>query len=284
MGVFRRSIYKTPDQLRGMQEPGRITREALEAVRAAIRPGMTTLELDEIAEASIRAAGAHPNFALVPGYRHTICVSVNDEVVHGIPGERVLEPGDIVSIDCGAETEEGWNGDSAVSIVLPDPERPELVAEREELSRITEGSLWAGIASLATARTLGDTGAAIQEYIEANPHQGTGRPLGILRDYVGHGIGRRMHEPPTLFHYATPQQGARVKPGLCVCVEPMMVTGDGTVAVADDEWTVVTVDGTPGAHWEHSVAVHDGGIWVLTAEDGGAARLAPFGITPVPIG
>jgi len=283
MGVFRRSIYKTPEQLLGMLEPGRITREALEAVRGAVRPGMTTLELDEIAEASIRAAGAHPNFQLVPGYRHTICVSVNDEVVHGIPGERVLQPGDIVSVDCGAETDEGWNGDSAISIVLPDPDDPETVARHEELSRITEQSMWAGIASLATARNLGETGAAIEEYIEANPHASTGEPLGILRDYVGHGIGRKMHESPTLFHYATPQPGARVKPGLCVCVEPMMVIGDETVAVVDDDWTVVTVDGTSGAHWEHSVAVHDGGIWVLTASDGGAAGLAPFGVTPVPL-
>ncbi|MGO1770972.1 MAG: type I methionyl aminopeptidase [Microbacterium sp.] len=281
--MFRRSVYKSPAQLRGMREPGRITREALEAVREAIRPGVTTLELDAIAERTIRAQGAHPNFQLVPGYRHTICVSVNEEVVHGIPGERVIEAGDIVSVDCGAETEDGWNGDSAISVVVPDVGRAEIVAEREELSRITNGSMWAGIAALAGATHLGEVGAAIEDFIEANPHPATGRPLGILRDYVGHGIGRRMHESPTLFHYATPQPGARVKPGLCVCVEPMMVVGDETVLVADDEWTVVTADGSSGAHWEHSVAVHDGGIWVLTAADGGSEALAPFGITPVPL-
>ncbi|WP_105566413.1 type I methionyl aminopeptidase [Microbacterium halophytorum] len=276
-------MYKSPAQLRGMIEPGRITREALEAVAGAIRPGMTTLELDAIAESHIRLAGAQPNFQLVPGYSHTICVSVNEEVVHGIPGDRVLEPGDIVSIDCGAETPEGWNGDSAISIVLPDPDRPELVAEREELSRITRQSMWAGIAALATSKHLGEVGARIEGFIESNPHPGTDRPLGILRDYVGHGIGRRMHESPTLFHYATPQAGARVKPGLCVCVEPMMVTGSERVLVADDDWTVVTADGSSGAHWEHSVAVHDGGIWVLTSADGGAQGLAEFGVTPVPI-
>ena len=276
-------MYKTPAQLRGMIEPGRITREALEAVRGAIRPGMTTLELDQVAEASIRAQGARPNFQLVPGYSHTICVSVNEEVVHGIPGARILEPGDIVSIDCGAETDEGWNGDSAISIVLPDPDRPELVAEREELSRITRESMWAGIAELASARGLGEVGARIEQFIDENPHPGTDRSLGILRDYVGHGIGRKMHESPTLFHYVTPQPGARVKPGLCVCVEPMMVIGDEHVLVADDDWTVVTSDGSSGAHWEYSVAVHDGGIWVLTAADGGADGLAPFGVTPVPI-
>jgi methionyl aminopeptidase len=279
--VFRRSAYKTPAQLRAMVEPGLITHAALEAVRAAIRPGMTTLELDAIAEAAITERGAHSNFQLVPGYQHTICVSVNDEVVHGIPGGRVLEPGDIVSVDCGAETPDGWNGDSAVTIVLPGGDA-EVTARRQELSDVTRGSMWAGIAALATARHLGDVGAAIQDHIEANPLS-SGAPAGILRDYVGHGIGRSMHEPPTLFHYRTPQAGARVKPGLAICVEPMMTSGSEAVFVEDDDWTVTTEDGSDGAHWEHSVAVHDGGVWVLTAPDGGAEGLAPFGVTPVPL-
>ncbi|WP_261167079.1 type I methionyl aminopeptidase [Microbacterium sp. Marseille-Q6965] len=280
--MFRRSAYKTPAQLRAMVAPGLITHAALEAVRAAIRPGMTTLELDAIAEAAIVERGAHSNFQLVPGYHHTICVSVNDEVVHGIPGDRVLEPGDIVSVDCGAETPDGWNGDSAITIVLPDAERPELVARREELSEVTRSSMWAGIAALATARHLGEVGASIEEHIEANP-LASGAPAGILRDYVGHGIGRSMHEPPTLFNYRTPQAGARVKPGLAICVEPMMTSGSEAVFVEDDEWTVTTEDGSDGAHWEHSVAVHDGGVWVLTAPDGGAEGLAPFGVTPTPL-
>jgi len=280
--VFRRSIYKTSAQLREMVEPGLITHAALEAVRAAIRPGMTTLELDAIAEAAIVERGAHSNFQLVPGYHHTTCISVNEEVVHGIPGGRVLEPGDIVSIDCGAETPAGWNGDSAITIVLPDPDRPELVAQREELSEVTRGSMWAGIAALASARHLGDVGAAIEDYIESNPLAG-GQAAGILRDYVGHGIGRRMHEAPTLFNYRTADPGAKVKPGLAICVEPMMTAGSEEVFVEDDDWTVTTVDGSAGAHWEHSVAVHDGGIWVLTAPDGGAEGLAPFGVTPTPI-
>lgn len=280
--MFRRSIYKTSAQLREMVEPGLITHAALEAVRAAIRPGMTTLELDAIAEAAIVERGAHSNFQLVPGYHHTTCISVNEEVVHGIPGGRVLEPGDIVSIDCGAETPAGWNGDSAITIVLPDPDRPELVAQREELSEVTRGSMWAGIAALASARHLGDVGAAIEDYIESNPLAG-GQSAGILRDYVGHGIGRRMHEAPTLFNYRTADPGAKVKPGLAICVEPMMTAGSEEVFVEDDDWTVTTVDGSAGAHWEHSVAVHDGGIWVLTAPDGGAEGLAPFGVTPTPI-
>ena len=133
-----------------MVQPGLITAAALDAVRVAIVPGVTTLELDAIAEKVIRDAGAEPNFMLVPGYRHTLCTSVNDEVVHGIPGDRVIEPGDIVSIDCGAQYQ-GWNGDSAITVVVPDDSRPELVAQRLELSRVTEGSMWAGIAAMASA-------------------------------------------------------------------------------------------------------------------------------------
>ncbi len=279
--AFRRSIYKTPAQLRDMREPGRITADALEAVRALIAPGVTTLELDAEASRVIRAAGARSNFQLVRGYRHTICASVDEQVVHGIPGDRVLRAGDIVSIDAGAEYR-GWNGDSAMTVVVPDPSRPELVAEREALSRVTEGSLWAGIAALSSAATLGEVGAAIEEYIHAHPGS-DGHVYGILRDYVGHGIGRKMHESPPVFNYRTRDPGAEVRPGLAVAIEPMVVAGDPATFVEDDDWTVSTVDGSAGSHWEHSVAVHDGGIWVLTSPDGGAAGLAEFGVVPVPI-
>ncbi|WP_060915947.1 type I methionyl aminopeptidase [Microbacterium oleivorans] len=275
--VFRRSIYKTPAQLRAMVAPGLITAAALDAVRPAVRAGVTTAELDAIAEATILAAGAESNFQLVRGYRHTTCISVNEEVVHGIPGDRVLQPGDIVSIDCGAQLD-GWNGDSAITIVVPDPERPELVAARQRLSDVTEGSLWSGIAALASASRVGEIGDAVQTYVESS-----GEGYGILRDYVGHGIGRKMHEGPTVFNYRVADLGPEVRPGLCVAIEPMIVGGDEATLVEDDDWTVSTVDGTDGSHWEHSVAVHDGGIWVLTAPDGGAAGLAPFGVTPTPI-
>lgn len=274
----RRSIYKTPAQLRAMIEPGLITAAALDAVRALIAPGVTTLELDAAASAVITGRGAKSNFQMVRGYRHTICASVNEQVVHGIPSARSLEPGDIVSIDAGAEFE-GWNGDSAFTAVVPDASRPALVAEREELSRVTEGSLWAGIAALATARHLGEVSAAVQDHID-----GAGHGYGILREYVGHGIGRKMHESPSVFNYRVPDPGAQVRPGLAVAIEPMVVIGDQATFVEDDEWTVSTVDGTAGSHWEHSVAVHDGGIWVLTAPDGGAAGLAPFGVIPREIG
>lgn len=275
--VFRRSIYKTPAQLRAMVEPGLITAAALDAVRPAVRAGVTTAELDAIAERTILARGAESNFQLVRGYHHTTCISVNQEVVHGIPGDRVLQPGDIVSIDCGAQFE-GWNGDSAITIVVPDPDRPELVERRQRLSDVTEGSLWAGIAALSSASRVGEIGDAVQSYVEAS-----GEGYGILRDYVGHGIGRKMHEGPTVFNYRVADLGPEVRPGLCVAIEPMIVAGGEATLVEDDDWTVSTVDGQDGSHWEHSVAVHEGGIWVLTAPDGGAAGLAAFGITPTPI-
>ncbi|MGN7947329.1 type I methionyl aminopeptidase [Microbacterium sp. 22215] len=281
--MFRKSIYKSAAQLRAMVEPGLITAAALDAVRPLIRPGVTTLELDAEANRVILARGAESNFQLVRGYRHTTCISVNDEVVHGIPGERVLQAGDIVSIDCGAQFQ-GWNGDSAITVVVPDETRPEVVAQRQELSRVTEGSMWAGIAAMASASHLGDIGAAIQGYIEAQgPSAVSGETYGILREYVGHGIGRKMHEAPSVFNYRTPDPGPELKPGLVLAIEPMVTAGSDETFVEDDDWTVSTTDGTDGSHWEHSVALHVGGIWVLTAADGGAAGLAPFGVTPTPI-
>jgi methionyl aminopeptidase len=272
----RSSIYKSPAELRLMVRPGLLTAASLAAVRAAIRPGITTLELDALAEQTIRAGGGVPNFMKEPGYIHTICVSVNDEVVHGVPGARVIEPGDIVSIDSGAEVE-GWNGDAAFSVVVPDPTRPELVAERQKLSDVTERSLWHGIAALARVGHLNHIGGDIEDFIDA---QGS---FGILEDYVGHGIGREMHEEPPVFNYRVRDRGPVVKPGLVVAIEPMVTLGGIDTVTRDDDWTVATSDGSSAAHWEHSVAVHAGGIWVLTAEDGGAAALAPFGVVPVPI-
>jgi methionyl aminopeptidase len=257
-----------------MLAPGLATADSLDAVRSAVRPGVTTLELDAVAERAIRARGGSSNFKLEPGYRHTICASVDDEVVHGIPGERVLRPGDILSIDSGAILD-GWNGDAAFTMVLDDPERPDLVAERRALSDVTEQSLWHGIAALASASHLNEVGEAIESYILSRGE------YGILTDYIGHGIGRRMHEAPPVFNYGVRQKGPEVRPGLAVAIEPMVVSGSPDTYVRDDGWTVATEDGSSAAHWEHSVAVHKDGIWVLTAHDGGAAGLKPFGITPV---
>ncbi|GAA3581719.1 type I methionyl aminopeptidase [Klugiella xanthotipulae] len=276
MGIFRKSLYKTPDQLRQMVEPGLATADSLAAARELIRAGATTLRINAAAEAALAARGGHSNFKLVPGYRHMVCASVNDDVVHGIPNSRVLEPGDIVSIDSGAEIN-GWNGDAAITVVIPDDSRPEVVAERQRLSEVTEQSLWHGIARLARATHLNEVGDAIQTYIES---QGD---YGILTDYIGHGIGRAMHEDPPVFNYRVRERGPAVKPGLVVAIEPMVVTGSIETFIQDDDWTVTTMDGGMASHWEHSVAVHTGGIWVLTAHDGGASALEPLGITPVPI-
>ena len=257
-----------------MVAPGLVTAASLAAVRAAIRPGISTLGLDAIAERSIREAGAVPNFTKEPGYNHAICVSVNDAVVHGVPNERVLEPGDIVSVDSGAELG-GWNGDAAFTVVVPDATRPELVARRQALADAAEFGLWAGIVALSSARNVNDIGAAIEDAVREHGD------YGLIEDYAGHGIGRSMHEEPPVFNYRVRGRGPRIRPGLVVAIEPMLTLGTVETHTLDDGWTVVTDDGSDAAHWEHSVAVHAGGIWVLTAQDGGAARLARFGIVPV---
>ncbi|MBF4582100.1 type I methionyl aminopeptidase [Curtobacterium sp. VKM Ac-2865] len=273
---FRKpSIYKTPDELRAMVRPGLLTAAALDAVRSAIRPGITTGELDAIAELTIRDGGGVPNFQLVPGYRHTLCVSVNDEIVHGIPGERVLQPGDLVSVDAGAEVD-GWNGDSAFTTVVAGGDAT-LTKARQQLSDTTERSLWHGIAALASAKHLHEVGDAVEDAVDET---GT---WGIVEDFTGHGIGRSMHEDPPVFNHRVRGGGPAVRPGLVVAIEPMVTAGTIENTTDADDWTVRTRDGSDAAHWEHSVAVHADGVWVLTAADGGAAGLAPLGVTPVPI-
>ncbi len=273
---------KTNEQIILMREAGLATAAALKAVRQAIKPGISTLELDKIADDTINALGGHSNFQLVPGYSHTICASINDEVVHGIPAvNRILQAGDIVSIDCGAEIGE-WNGDSAITVIVPGETNPDTLARRQKLSDVTESSLWAGIAALAKAKHLNQVGEAIQDYIEAQG-QKDGINYGILEEYVGHGIGRSMHEDPAVYNYRVRGNGPKVVPGLVVAIEPMVTAGSAETKVLGDGWTVSTKDASDASHWEHSVAVHDRGIWVLTAEDGGVAGLAPFGVVPVPL-
>lgn len=275
---------KTSEQIILMREAGLITSAALDAVRDAIRPGISTIELDKIADDKIQELGGHSNFQLVPGYSHTICASINDEVVHGIPAvNRVLKAGDIISVDCGAEIGE-WNGDSARTFIVPGGEAAgvsaEVIKRRQQLSDATEGSLWAGIAALAKAKHLNQVGEAVQEFIEARGRE-NGLEYGILEEYVGHGIGRSMHEDPPVYNYRVRGGGPKVVPGLVVAIEPMVTAGSAITHVLDDGWTVSTKDASDASHWEHSVAVHEKGIWVLTASDGGVAGLAPFGVVPV---
>jgi methionyl aminopeptidase len=234
------------------------------------------LELDQIAERTIRGLGAEPNFKLVPGYHHTICVSINNEVVHGIPSAtRFIQAGDLVSVDCGAQTKAGWNGDSAFSYLVPGGDE-NLAQKRAALSLACERSLWAGIAKLATAKKLNEVGRAIEASIRSSGN------YGILQDYIGHGVGRSMHEDPAVFNYQTRDSGPAVENGLVIAIEPMITAGSQAVRVLADEWTVATKDNSDASHWEHTVARHADGIWVLTAEDGGVSGLKSYGVTPVP--
>ena len=280
--MSRHSVeLKTNEQIILMRDAGLATAAALREVRKAIRPGISTLELDAIAEATIIAKGGHSNFKLVAGYSHTICASINDEVVHGIPSSnRILKAGDIISVDCGAEIGE-WNGNSAITVIVPNEDGTQVdsdvVRARQTLSDVTEQSLWVGIAALAKAEYLNEVGMAIEEYVYS---QGK---YGILEEYVGHGIGRSMHEDPAVYNFAVREKGFKVQPGLCVAIEPMIVSGSHRTKILKDGWTVSTKDASDASHWEHSIAVHEKGIWVLTAEDGGAAKLAPLGVKPVPL-
>lgn len=269
----RRIEYKTDSQLRTMVRAGVVTSRALDAAVAAAVPGATTADLDAAFREVLAASGATSNFLGYYGYPATVCVSVNDEVVHGIPGERVLQTGDILSIDGGAIVD-GFNGDSARTVILG-----EASPEDQRLSDVTRDAMWHGIAAMATASHVGEIGAAIEDRVR----ELAGQKFGILEDYVGHGIGSQMHMAPDVLNYRTDQRGAALKPGMCLAIEPMLVTGGIQTTVLEDDWTVVTNDGGRACQWEHSVARHKGGIWVLTAEDGGAAHLEPLGVTPVPI-
>ncbi|MFC7877487.1 type I methionyl aminopeptidase [Isoptericola sp. NPDC057391] len=299
-GSRERIELKTPDQVRVMRRAGLVVASALDAVRAAARPGMTTADLDAVAARVIAEAGATPSFLGYEGYPATICVSVSEEVIHGIPGGRVLEVGDVVSIDCGAIVD-GWHGDSAISLVLgpdgaldveaPDTEAPDpegatpgdgVDAADLDLVRATRTAMWAGIAALAGGKRLGDVGTAVEAAVELAGGV-SGVEYGIVEDYVGHGIGTAMHQPPDVVNFRTSDRGPRLRSGMCLAVEPMVTRGSGATRVLADDWTVVTQDGSRAAHWEHTVALLDGGISVLTAADGGRAGLAPFEVEPVPL-
>ncbi|ROR73546.1 methionyl aminopeptidase [Bogoriella caseilytica] len=270
-----------PAQLRLMHRAGGVVADMHTALREAIGPGVRTSELDQMARGVLEEAGATSNFLGYHGFPATICVSVNEEIVHGIPGDRVLEPGDLVSVDCGAVVE-GRHGDAAFSVLVEGGDDAQR-AQDQLLIDATEAALWAGIAAFATADRVGEIGFAIEHLLaerEEDPHHPS---FGIVREYTGHGIGSAMHLPPDVVNFASRDRTPRVRPGLCLAIEPMLTAGTEDTAVLGDDWTVVTADGSRAAHVEHSVARHDGGIWVLTAHDGGAAGLAAYGIAPVPV-
>jgi methionyl aminopeptidase len=273
----QRIEYKTNDQMRIMHRSGLILDDALNQTIAAVAPGVTTGELDAIFASLLKKAGATSNFLGYYDYPASICTSVNEEVVHGIPGKRELKAGDILSIDGGAIVE-GWNSDSARTVIVGGPSAEDPADRR--LSDITEEAMWRGIAAMASGKYVGDIGDAIDDYVSEQ----SGQPLAILEDYVGHGIGSAMHMPPDVLNYRSKHRGPKLKPGMCLALEPMLVRGGLETKTLGDDWTVVTTDKSRAAHWEHSVALHAKGLWVLTAPDGGAERLAPLGVTPVPLG
>ncbi len=262
---------KSRDQIDKMRVAGLLVGQTLKLVRAAVRPGVTTGELDKIAEDNIRSHGGVPSFL---GYGHppfpgTICASVNDEVVHGIPGDRVLAEGDVISIDCGAIVD-GWHGDSAITVAVG-----EVPDEVRRLVEVTEESLWRGMAAARLGGRLSDISHAVESHVRSHGD------YGILEDYVGHGIGTAMHQPPNVPNVGRPGRGPRLVEGLALAVEPMVTLGGKETDLAEDEWTVVTNDGSTAAHFEHTFTLTANGPWVLTALDGGEARLtelgAPFG-------
>jgi methionyl aminopeptidase len=274
LGLRDRGIeIKTPEQIEKMRVAGLLVGETLELLRRSVAVGTTTAELDAIAEDNIRSHGGVPSFQ---GYGHppfpgSICASVNDEVVHGIPGGRVLVEGDLLSIDCGAIVD-GWHGDAAITVPVG-----EVNAELQQLMDVTEGAMWAGFAAARLGGRITDISHAVESYVRAQPHP-TGGSYGILEDYTGHGIGTAMHQPPNVPNYGRPGRGTKLERGLALAVEPMVTLGSKHTLVAEDDWTIVTADGSWAAHFEHTFTLTPGGPWVLTALDGGRAKLAELGV------
>jgi methionyl aminopeptidase len=257
---------KTPAQLARMREAGLVVATALRAATAAVEPGISTAELDAIAEREIRRAGAEPSFLGYHGYPATICTSVNDQVVHGIPSSSVtLAAGDLISIDCGAIVG-GWHGDAAVTVTVG-PAPPELAG----LLDACEQALWHGLARAEPGARLTDISAAVEAAARA------AGPTRVVEDDTGHGIGTEMHMDPPVPNYGKPGRGPVLAEGMALAIEPMLVLGDQETDVLHDGWTVVTADKSWAAHFEHTVAITADGPWVLTAADGGAAGLARLG-------
>lgn len=269
MGFRDRGVeIKTPEQIAVMRRAGLLVGETLELLRASVRPGVTTGELDAIAEDHIRSKGGVPSFK---GYSHppfpaSICASVNDQVVHGIPGDRVLAEGDVISIDCGAIVD-GWHGDAATTVAVGS-----VPADVVELMEVTEESMWRGIAAARLGGRVTDISHAIETYVRSRGN------FGILEDYTGHGIGSQMHMPPNVPNHGRPGRGPKLVRGMALAVEPMIALGSQDTYVEDDDWTVSMSDGRWAAHYEHTFTLTPTGLWVLTALDGGEAKLAELGV------
>ena len=245
-------IRKSPAEIEAMKEAGRVSAKVLREVGAQVRPGVSTLELDELAEALIRAEGGVPAFKGYGGFPGSICASVNEQIVHGIPSRSVvLKEGDIISIDTGAIVD-GWVGDNAWTYAVG-----KISPEKKRLLDVTERCMWAGLDAARPGNRLGDIGHAVQSYVEA-------RGYGVVREYVGHGVGRKLHEEPEVPNYGKPGHGVRLTPGMVIAIEPMITEHSPALHVLDDDWTVVTNDHGLAAHFEHTIAITADGPVILT--------------------
>ncbi len=244
-------LVKTESEIDRMREPCAIVRDTLVFVGSKVRPGITTGELDALADEYIRSCGAIPSCKGYCGYPAAICASVNEEIVHGIPGGRVLREGDIVSIDLCAY-KNGFHGDGARTFAVGSVD-----AEKQKLIRVTEECFWQGIENLRAGTPLYDIGAAVQKHAEENG-------FSVVREFVGHGIGHEMHEDPSVPNFGKRGTGVRLKEGTVLCVEPMIVAGSRALRVLDDGWTAVTLDKKPAAHYENTVVIRRDGVEILT--------------------
>ena len=245
-------VCKSPAELEKMRRAGHVVREVLDAVQAAVAPGVTTMDLEHVAEKKMQELGGTAAFKGYNGYPCVLCTSLNDEIIHGIPSEkRMLQEGDIISLDFGAVVD-GYYGDSAITVPVGEV-KPEL----KKLMEVTQAALERAIEKMLIGNTVGDVGAAVQELVEANG-------FSVVREFVGHGIGTRMHEDPQVPNFGLHGRGPRLREGMVLAIEPMVNAGGPDARVLDDHWTAVTADGSPSAHFEHSVAVTKNGPLVLT--------------------
>lgn len=254
MSWDRQINIKTGEEIAIMREAGRIDAEAIQAAVSIVRPGVTTADLNAAVEEVLKKYGIYSPFKNYPGpypYPASVCVSVNEELVHGIPGKRKLKEGDIVSLDCGT-VYEGFVGDAAVTVGVG-----EISAKAKKLLEVTEAALYKGIEKAKAGNHVGDVGAAIQHYVES-------QHLNVVREYTGHGVGRQMHEGPAVPNYGLPGRGMELKNGMTIAIEPMVMNGKYTTRVLPDEWTVVSADGELTAHFEHSIAITEAGPLILT--------------------
>jgi methionyl aminopeptidase len=246
-------VCKSASEIEKMRHSGRIVREVLDHLRTLVRPGASTMDLERAAEAKMKELGAKPAFKGYYDYPCVLCTSINEEIVHGIPSEkRVLKAGDIVSIDCGVVLD-GYYGDAAITVAVGETVPPEL----QKLLEVTEASLYKGIQQVLIGNAVGDVGAAVQEFVEANG-------FSVVREFVGHGIGTKLHEEPQVPNYGARGHGTRLREGMVLAIEPMVNFGKPGTRVLDDKWTAVTADGSFSAHFEHCVAVTKNGPMILT--------------------